>query len=383
MERYTSSVASTRRVGRVIDSTGDQTGNRRVDDPTCKCRASLRTRPLVVLAAVALCAAVILVLNRQHPHTVLLHPASDQPPRRIAEERAALDARAERQRRWREIVQPRLQECAAATARAADESVGLLTRFIAERKAGSHAFAESMLGLRAKWTFVRSKLPGWLGGNETAHAQYLAERFRETIFSNEEVRMTLENVVVSYLSTVQARENELLVRTRADLADIPLPEFPAVQSDATFQAEFDRLLRDAAPTIQTDVGVDVARELTSFVMGEVAASVAVRVMTAVATRLGVSAGILGAGASASWATFGLSLVAGIIVDQVVSWIIDAVRDPVGQLETRVNEMLDQLSREIVDGAPGDPGLRGRLVAIDRQRAAIRSEALRRLVLGEE
>jgi hypothetical protein len=99
------------------------------------------------------------------------------------------------------------------------------------------------------------------------------------------------------------------------------------------------------------------------------------VLTQVAVRLGVSAGILGAGASTSWATFGAGLVVGLIVDQLVSWIWDWWADPRGSLATELNAKLDSLHALIVDGDAQTPGLRTALGEFARHRAELRRAAV--------
>jgi hypothetical protein len=111
----------------------------------------------------------------------------------------------------------------------------------------------------------------------------------------------------------------------------------------------------------------VATQVVSLITGEV--------LTQVATRLGVSAGILGTGAASSWATFGIGLVVGIIVDQIVAWVWDWYADPTGTLAGQLGTRLDGVNRLIVDGSDDVQGLRSRLEAYAEQRAAMRETAL--------
>jgi hypothetical protein len=95
----------------------------------------------------------------------------------------------------------------------------------------------------------------------------------------------------------------------------------------------------------------------------------------VAVRLGVSAGILGTGAASGWATLGIGVVVGLIVDQIVSWVWDWWADPRGNLAAELDKKLDEINRLIVDGSADVQGLRDRLKQFARERAAARRIAV--------
>ena len=271
----------------------------------------------------------------------------------------------------------------AACDRALRKNVGLVRTFLLERRKGSRAFAEDMLSMRGKWALVKTHLPAMVGGREDAELRYLADRFACRVVSDEELKAVLEAAVASYVAQVQAIENELLVGVRADVADLPLASVPADATAEIVRAEYERLVRVIAPAVATDLGVDAARELASLVAGDVAAGIAGSVLGTVATRLGISSGLLAAGAGASWATLGLSIVAAVIADQVIDFAIDLVHDPTGKLTDRVDEMLANVGRLIAEGDGERPGLRAELTTFDKARSAIRRAALRRLVLEEQ
>ena len=277
------------------------------------------------------------------------------------------------------------------------------------------AFSKEVLSLSGKWKFVKSKLPT---AEDDAHFRYLDERFQQHVFSSDDLRRTLESVVAEYVSRLEGLESQLLVDVRADLSDgeLAVPGAPKLPpTDAALRSEFNRMIDAVAGDVSRDVSVGVSMTTASLVGGEVAAQIAVRVATAVGARLGVSAGILGAGAASSWATFGVGLVAAVAVDVALTKVVKAAGyDPEVRVAERVNSVLDQIHSMLIDGDPqavttyakvtqlmrddpdavvreecrkaaaaiersGGLGLRRELSELQKARNALRREALRRLV----
>ena len=194
---------------------------------------------------------------------------------------------------------------------------------------------------------------------------------------------------------------------------------PALASDEQFRREYQALLIKVTQQIAGDLKIDFSRELVSLVAGEVAAKVALRVALAVSARLGMSAGVLSVGAGSSWATFGVGLVAAVVIDAALAKAIRAAGyDAEKQVAEKVNETLDHVRSLLVDGDPealavyeklrqmeqndpdpsvrddcraaadriarsGNLGLRRELEQIHAARARLRNETLRRMILGKE
>jgi len=293
-----------------------------------------------------------------------------------------LQLQLQRHRRWKFTIEPRIALADEACSRSIDKAVTLVAEFLQERKSGARPFAEEMLAFRSKRKLIRSKLPPWLGGYADAHRDYLVGRFHRRLFTDEMLQRAVELSVTAYLAQVQTIENRLLVDIRADLEDVLITAVAGRDARTPFQQRFETLVADTAARVDQSLGLDVTRETASWVAGDVAAGIATRVLGSVAARLGVSGGILGAGATASWATFGLSVVAAVVVDQIVTRTLDWAADPVGKLQHRVERMLGDTGRLIIEGDGQTGGLRAELTRLDRARAQVRREALHRLALGE-
>jgi hypothetical protein len=69
-------------------------------------------------------------------------------------------------------------------------------------------------------------------------------------------------------------------------------------------------------------------------------------------RLGVSGGLLAAGAGSSWATFGIGLVAAIVIDIGIDWGMKlAGHDPAGEVASKVEGVLQKVKELLLDGEP--------------------------------
>jgi hypothetical protein len=263
-----------------------------------------------------------------------------------------------------EIIRPRLIWAERQSEEVLAEHLRQLDDFFEMAKKGTPDFAERALSFRSKWWLVVDHVPFTRGGR---HEKFLRCQFEEHVFRPSQLGDVVEQVVAGYLAHIRSIEGEMLVKLRADVADFSETYVLAELDEANWRARYDEALADALAATGNDLRSDVAGQVVSLIAGEV--------LTQVATRLGVSAGILGTGAASSWATFGVGVVVGLIVDQIVAWVWDWYADPTGTLVRQLNTKLDHVNRLIVDGADEMQGLHARLEAHAAQRAAIRETAL--------
>lgn len=283
-------------------------------------------------------------------------PGRIEPPRgpTPAEERAAVLARTEQNLAWAD----------EESRRAVDRHIAPLDDFFAAARQGTPAFADAVLGWGSKWRFVADKLPFTSGGR---HAAFLRRTFDDHLFKPGDLSGAIEQSARGYANALEGVENQMLVRLREDLSDLPPAALPQFADPSSLATAYDSALARALEHVGTNVEVDVAALLVSIVTEEV--------LTQVAVRLGVSAGILGAGAGASWATLGAGVVIGLIVDQLVTWVWDWWADPRGNLAADMNRKLADLHRLIVEGDEQTPGLRPTLAEFARQRCDVRRTAV--------
>jgi hypothetical protein len=247
---------------------------------------------------------------------------------------------------WRKVT-PRLEKVNEETKEESLRSAQQVSDFFAERRQRARAFAADILCLSGKWAFIKGYF------DSTSHEQYLEECFQRNLFRSDELKTVIESAVARYVSELQGRENQLLVDIRADLQDgeMKAPErLPALNSETEFRRQYDAMLEKVLPIVSRDIGMTVTREVVSFVGSEIAAQIVMEHGVSLAARLGVSGGILGVGASSGIATFGVGLIAGLLVDMALDWVIrQAGYDPEGEIAAKVEQSLNQLESLILEG----------------------------------
>jgi hypothetical protein len=244
-------------------------------------------------------------------------------------------------------VEPRIQQTDEATKKEVDTSTELVDKFFDERSNHAYDFATEVLSLSGKWAFVKGYF------QEGTHELYLEECFEKHIFSSDELKTVIESAVSRYVSEIQGQENQLLVAIRADLegSDLAGPTYlPALANEAEFRRAYEAMLQEVMPILKRDLGISVTREIASFVGSEIAAALVIEIGTSLATELGISGGILGAGAYSGAFTFGVGLVAGILVDMTLDWVIrQAGYDPEREIASKVEASLQHIRSIILNG----------------------------------
>jgi len=313
--------------------------------------------------------------------------------------------------------EPLLAKAERNADQAIDKHLATIHAFLDERKAGSRAFAERLLGLSGKWELVKAEI-----GDDSAYAAFLQEAFAEHVFAMEDLEKAVSTAIRSYLAELESIDDELLVQLRADLADDELPRLaiPALNSDQALRSYYHELSQRVAQDLRTDLAVVFGRELFLWEATNVATTLTLDAGAAIAARLGVSSTILSAGAASTWRTLGVGLIVALVLDAAVNKIISAAGyDAEEQIAQRVSETLTALGRTITHGDPearatleklkamqGDDsdadvraactkaiqsieastllyGLRRELTKIGAARASLRKETLRRLIHESE
>jgi hypothetical protein len=262
------------------------------------------------------------------------------------------------------LAKPHLDSAKSKTENVIEGRLVPVRTFFDDSKKNTRQFAEVALGWGSKWRLIADHVPFTKGGR---HETYIRGQFEQTVFSAKQLEEIVSSAVSEYLSEIRSIENQMLVSLRADVAGFP-DAYPIAQLDESqLRAKFDDAIQKAIAATGSQVQADIGTQLVSIIGGEV--------LTQVAVRLGISAGILGTGAASGWATLGIGVVVGIIVDQIVSWVWDWYADPTGNLASNLDAKLDEMRTLICDGDTKVEGLRQRFQKLAAERAAIRETAI--------
>lgn len=269
-------------------------------------------------------------------------------------------------RRWSRFgeayrkAEPHIQTANQNSLEGIPAAVAIVDDFFASAKSRTRAFAADALGLYSKIAWFRGK-----------HDAYLARRFRKHVFAPEDIEKTVTKAVAWYLDDIEGIENQMLVNIRLDISSLPAGISIGSMSVEEFRDKFRGMTKDISSRTAWNVGSDIGKEFAAQIAGQV--------LVRAAARLGVSGGILAAGATTSWITAGIGVAVAFIIDVMVSAVWDWVEDPKGQLADQMNTKLEEIRRMIVDGDKETHGLRQELQKYAERRAIVRREAIRALV----
>jgi hypothetical protein len=255
---------------------------------------------------------------------------------------------------WVTTVEPRLETADRADAAVVERRIALINSFFEQRKRRAKDFAESVLSTEGKLRLVWSKLPGT---DEKGFAEFVRDEFARIVFRSDELKAVLRAAISGYQAESDAIENRVLVELRADLADGDLfrsKAVPALSEDEAFRREYQRLLNNILPGLERDLAVEVGHQAITWIgMDLVMETALAQAVSATIAKLGVSSGLLGAGAASTIASLGVGLVACWVIDELVNWILkDAFHyDPVRDIQNRVADSLEEIRKSLIDGDP--------------------------------
>lgn len=275
---------------------------------------------------------------------------------------------------WQKV-EVRLNEADQAANQSADQHLNRVRDFFRDKQSASRRFAEDALSWSGKWAYCQG-----LANDGASHRSFLRESFERHVMKGPELEELVQQVVTAYLSELQGQENAMLVAIRADLSTDELPSLAGMEmkgSDEAFNTAYQSMLEQVKPLLLHDLEVTFGREAAVWIGSDIATVALVDIANGVAIKMGISGSILGAGAASSVATLGIGLIVGLIVEEIVDFILQkAGYDPVGNVQRQVNQTLDNLANSLIDT------LRPKLNGIAGARSQLRAAALKKLVLAE-
>jgi hypothetical protein len=254
----------------------------------------------------------------------------------------------------------RLDEADHAAREALVAQLDRLAGRFAEQRERLPELADHLLSLSAQWRYLADRLP--IGAGDR-YAAFLREVLHDTLFDPERLRAAVQEAIGGYRQAERAIEDQLLARTRSDLAELPAEL--TISLPAGLQGPDEHALTGLGESIVGALQAELGRELVALALGEVLARASL--------RLAVSSGLVGAGEMSTVSTLGLGPAAGLLADRALRI---ARGDPRDELILRLGQALGELSRRVLDGDDRSTGLQSRL----RREARGRSERRRSILL---
>ena len=266
------------------------------------------------------------------------------------------------------IAAPHLQRAEESISKATRTHFQAIEALFERSRSQSPTFAKLALGWGSKWRIVADATP-FTRGNR--HAEYLKEQFEAQVLKGEDLSKAVEQAVNEFLAEIRNTESKMLVDLRVDVEDLKSTYEIGQMSTTEIQSHFDAAVENAMLISGYDLQSNISSQLVSIVVGEV--------LTQVAIRLGVSAGILGTGAASGWFTLGVGVIVGLVIDQIVSAIWTHISDPQKNLEEELNIQLKVMQRLICFGDKDTKGLVQHFEEIANSRAELRRVAVLKLL----
>ncbi len=185
-----------------------------------------------------------------------------------------------------------------------------LQQSILARSSRVPELAEDLTGLEAKWEVVKAM------GDEKQVNAWVSQKVEEKLYNPSETTQLVVQTAAACVADWVEVENKLARQLgrpvlgsysqggKVDVENIPVPE-------------------------------GINHELWKQIMYNLASNLGGEIATVVGTQLAVSGGILTVSAAGGWATFGISVVVGVLVD----WVVGIFTDPKPELEQSLNLQL--------------------------------------------
>lgn len=279
---------------------------------------------------------------------------------RASEATEAMQRAADVMREARRRAEPHITTADESSLDSVEPSLAPVKTLFSSAKGRTKAFADDVLGWTSKYKLIRGQ-----------HEEFLAEAFRKHFFGPAELKAAMMAATEAYLADLDAIDNRMLVDIRLDMEGLPVSAALSSLPVPDLEARYRELCGRISGIAGADLGVDAGRLAADTIVTAVIAMIA--------TRMGTSAVVIGAGAANSWWTFGMGLVVGVIVDQIIEAAWNWTYDPRGQLVDMMNLKLEEVKRLVLNGDGAKPGLRGELRQFAEARARVRREAISELL----
>jgi outer membrane lipoprotein SlyB len=210
-------------------------------------------------------------------------------------------------------------------------------------------FAQELTHWGVKWKLMKSTVHDWWKKDHES-ARVAQKAFADNVFSEEELKRDLEEVMRELLAELEANRNTMLVEAHAAIShsDLPLASLTAEEFSRRFNRQAVSIIEQRAKEVPQLTLLSAAGGLSASVgagyLAETVAALLVRWAATAATTAGgstIGGAVVGGGGGSTigpWGTV-IGLTAGLVVGGVVDWA----------MESRFKEKVTRQTIEILDG----------------------------------
>lgn len=217
-----------------------------------------------------------------------------------------------------------------------------LHKFFEEKLNGVDPFVEDALGWYSTYYWAYS----WFDGGE-AHRQYLENCFKTHLFTEKDCAQKIHEIVQTFLKDVADIENEMLLKLKEDLQDIP--EVKHLDLDKLKKPIEERLAK-IPKLCRRYLAEECAIDTLTFFVGEYLGSI---VMKHLANRLGISI-VVESGTRLGSIVFKsgnviLTIILGCLIDYALDWVVRKIYDPEAELKKGLKDAIQELEATLIGG----------------------------------
>lgn len=312
--------------------------------------------------------AVIWVVQR--PTAVVpVVPKAPAMPAEIVPRKSQAHLRAERDAFFVADVEPCIQEADKLNREAADRCIARLKDSFNGYRTGIKPFCKEINSWGTRLDVIR-RMPSDWWNEKSGVSDFIQAKFAKHLFTDKKLAADLESALAQFRTDVVANQNTLVSKIRAAVSSKDLRGMPEIKY-ADFASDLSaRLKAYSAQSANVSVGNFIATEVASglggFAAEQLLAQLVIRLsaMTAATTTTagGATAGgaATGGGTGALGGPVGIAagFAVGLVIGGVIDWWMSSSFE--AKMMGKLNGMIDDLDKEILDGSVGRAGLRNGL-----------------------
>jgi hypothetical protein len=266
-----------------------------------------------------------------------------------------------------------------------DSNLAIIKDAFEHSKTKTRAYADTALGWYSTWYKLRDMVPF----TKKQHGPYLQKEFEKNVISPWEIETAIKKCIEQSFKTIEDKESEMLVKMKKDAPNNSELKWNSDLDISVMHAHFKKIMTVTVITeTKQSLNSVIGQGTGKLIAVEISSVIAVKIFQAIAVKLATRGMLSGSAVVSAPFTAGASLIAGLIFDQLISYLWDWYADPKGELAKKINECLDQMCEGAIEGAEIEveekkikqEGLRQVLKDINSARAKLRREATLQLLL---